>query len=496
MTMTWIDKILAVFSPSAALRRVQNRAAIDIISSRNYDAAGHGQRTKNWKPQSWGPNTEIQAANIQLRNKSRELTRNNSYHSKALRVIPSNVIGTGIQPMIKSSSGVQKRLRQAWTDWAENTSCDFDERKTFYKIQNLAFRSMLESGEVFIRKITSKDANEIGLQLQVLEADFLDTLKDGVADKNGSYIRQGIKFSKSGKRLAYFLFEQHPGEYRIVKSPVSIEVPAKDIIHLFAEDRPGQIRGVPFGTSAMLRIRDFDEYEDAQLIRQKIAACFSVFITSQEHGLPTTTGTDGGYDLERVEPGMIERLKPGEQVAFGSPPPTEGYEGYSRKVLQGIAAGYGTTYEALTGDLSNVNFSSGRMGHIEFQRLVEEWQEQLLIPILCKKVWQWFYEHAILKKVITSTAKVVTTWTAPRREFVDPNKEIKALTDQVRSGFISWQEAVRSLGYNPDDILQQMSEDHQQFEKLGLKPYSDPVYDTNRPLPEMPPAVAPTAAAA
>lgn len=481
--MNWVDQVVSFFSPMAALRRVQARTAMDMLS-RNYDGASNGRRNSNWKPQGFSANTEIQAANTQLRNRSRELVRNNPYASKALKVVPANVIGTGIQPMIKSSAGIQKRLREAWQEWAEYTGCDFDGRKTFYKIQSLAMRSMLESGEVFLRRVTDKNANRIGLQLQVLEADFLDHAKDGYTNPDGSYIRQGIEFSKSGKRIAYWLFDQHPGENRITMKLESMRVPASEIIHLYSEDRPGQIRGVPFGTAAMMRIRDFDDYEDAQLIRQKIAACFSVFITSESHGGPSQTQTSG-YDLERVEPGMIERLRPGEQVAFGSPPTSDGYADYSRKVLQGIAAGYGATYEAITGDLSNVNFSSGRMGHIEFQRQVEEWQEHLIIPVLCERVWAWFLEHATLRNVLNSSSKVVCSWTAPRREFVDPNKEIKAMVEQVRGGLLSWQEAVRSLGYNPDDIMDQLIEDKARFDAAGLMPYTDPRYDTNRQQPQM-----------
>lgn len=482
--MNLIDTIINYFSPRTGFRRVQYRTATDALYKRKYDVAGNGRRLQNWKAGSTSANTEIQYAGIELRNRSRDLARNNPYARKSLRVIPANAVGVGIQPVIKvrGSSNQQEALKKAWKNWATKIWCDYNERKTFYAIQRLAFRSMLESGEVFIRQIVDGGANKMGFQLQVLEADFLDYAKDGVQIQGGGYIRQGIEFNSKGKRVAYWMFEQHPGEQRVTFKTTSVRVPASEIIHLFYEERPGQDRGVPIGTASMIRIRDFDEYEDAQLIRQKIAACFSTFITSDAHTVSPSQSAGSGelYDYERVEPGMIERLKPGENVSFGIPPPAEGYADYSRKVLQGIAAGYDVTYEAVTGDLSNVNFSSGRMGWIEFGRFVEEWQEHLLIPVLCDKVFEWFLKFAKIKGIISENAEVDVTWTAPRREFVDPMKEIKALIEQTRAGLISWQEAVRMLGYNPDEIIEQLKEDAARFDASKLMPTSDPRYDVNR----------------
>lgn len=476
--MTWFEKAIGVISPSWMLKRLRSFAVASILN-RFYDGAANGRRTKNWRTQPTSANTEIYAGLSELRNRSRDLVRNNPYARKAMRVIPANVVGTGIWPMMRvgKSEAAQKKLREFWRKWATTTRCDFDGRKTMAKIQNLSFRSMLESGEVLLRKVYEKG---IGLQIQVIESDHLDTSKDGYEIEDG-FVRQGIQFSKSGRRIGYWIWENHPGDNRMSLKSTSTLVPSSDIIHLYQEERPGQLRGVPLGTASMLRMRDFDDYEDAQLVRQKIAACFAIFITSEQHGAPS--GVDDGDSLERVEPGMIERLRPGETVSFGTPPNSEGYSDYTRKVLQGIAAGYDTTYEALTGDLTGVNFSSGRMGHIEFQRLVEEWQDLLLIPVLCNGIWDWFLDYALIMGIIKNKEDVECSWTAPRREFVDPLKEIKALIEEVRAGLKSWQEAVRSLGYDPEEVMKQLAEDAKKFDEAGLMPWADPRFDPNRTVP-------------
>jgi lambda family phage portal protein len=410
------------------------------------------------------------------------MVRNNPYASKAVAVITANVVGTGIKPSIQDSrTRGLKNTKQAWKAWADTTACDWEGRKTFAGIQRLVMRSVAESGECFVRQ-RRVSGGPVPLKLQVLEADFLDTNKDGISTPNGGYIMLGIEFDAQGQRVAYWMFDHHPGENRLYRSLTSQRIPADEILHIFHEERPGQIRGVPFGVSAALRLSDFDEYEDAQLMRQKVAACFAAFVTDTKDPLPGEANPNGGYPMERVEPGMIEYLPPGKQVTFGSPPPTEGYDDYSRRTLQGIAAGYGVTYEALTGDLSNVNFSSGRMGWIEMGRQIAEWQELMLIPQLCDSVWQWFVTAGSIAGVASNTA--TASWTPPARMMIDPVKETKGLSDQVRNGFISWQEAVRQMGYDPDMIAEELSQDYKAFEALGFMLACDPRFDPQRQSPD------------
>lgn len=472
--MNWLDRFIGLFSPSTMLKRVRN-----TIAARAYEAAGQNRRTKNLKGnRTTSANTDLREGLVKLRNRSRELIQNNPYARKAIKAIPANVIGVGIMPMIRvENEKIQKRLREEFDNWAQSVDCDFDNRKTFAKIQQMSFRAMLESGGVLLRRVYSK---QYGLQIQVLEIDHLDTSKDGFKTEHG-HCRQGIVFDDEGRRVGYYIWKSHPGELSIPLKIKSDFIPAADIIHLYDEERPGQLNGAPLGTASMIRMKDLDDYEDAQVIRQKVAACFSVFITSDDNGV--FQKDDDGNNIERVEPGMVHKLKPGEQISFATPPPVEGYGDYTKKILQSIAAGYDTTYETLTGDLSNVNFSSGRMGQLEFQRIVEEWQELLLIPILCRGVWKWFMDYAKISGFVNDKARVKCSWTAPRREFIDPLKEIKALIEQTRSGLISWQEAVRTLGFDPDEIIRQMEEDKARFDKLGTMPTSDPRFDAGRGTP-------------
>ena len=73
-------------------------------------------------------------------------------------------------------------------------------------------RSVAESGEVLVRRRRRRlsDGYPVSVQLQVLEADYLDTSKT-TALPNGGQIIQGVEFDVLGNLVAYWLFRQHPG---------------------------------------------------------------------------------------------------------------------------------------------------------------------------------------------------------------------------------------------------------------------------------------------
>lgn len=466
-----IDNFIGYINPAAGLKRIQNRTAMNLVK-RGYESARRDRRTKGWNAREDYNSGKTISEVRTSRARSRDLFKNNPYAFKAHTSISNNTIGTGILPAIQD-----KTTKKVWKEWAEDTAVDFDGHFDFYGLQHLCMKTMSVHGEVLILRIKTKfQAGRVPLELKAIAPVYLDTSRDVDNDGKGGYIIGGVQFGSSGKITGYWIFDRNPSDHYSESKLWK----AEDVIHLFQIDEPGQIRGVPFGNPSIMSLRDYDDYADAQLMRQKIAACFSVFVSDSEGFADPAAGPTSTDDrLEHVEPGMIEYLEPGKQVTFAAPPPAEGYSDYSKNVLTGISSGFGTTYEAMTGDLSNVNFSSGRMGWLEYQRMIETWQWFIVIPKLCKRVWKWFIEAAVVAGELTPNATKNVEWTAPRRAMIDPVKETKGLVAQVRAGFMSWQEAVRSLGYTPEEILEEMKASAKLFDDAGLKPESDPRFDSN-----------------
>jgi lambda family phage portal protein len=466
--MNFIEKTISIFSPSAALKRAQANYALQTISEhtnnvskRNFEAAGRGRRTDGWRTTNASPIEEVSPSLHVLRVRGRQLANNNAWAKRGIEVVANNTIGGGIRPALKKG-----RTKNRWEEWAETTACDFYEQTNFYGLQWQVMHTVARSGEaIVIRYDTPK-----GPRLQVLEGDYLDQGKNYLAMKpNDNYAVDGIEFDPQGRRVAYYIYESNP---MLFKAP-SKRIEASRVLHIFQSHRPGQVRGIPFLYAVMLRLRDFDDFEDAELLKQKIAACFAVFVTENgNEGAPGGTNKSDEVDIpDSIEPGMVSKLAPGQDVSFATPPSTEGYGGYSRNQLLAIAAGLGITYEAMTGDLSNVNFSSGRMGWLEMQRNIQRWQDFMIVPQFCQKVWAWFNDYAVLTGAGSTP---LVRWTPPRREMIDPAKEISAMGEAIRYGLLTWDEANRQNGYEPDAVVAEIQARNKSWDDSGVLLASDP----------------------
>lgn len=472
--MNFLDKAIYYVFPSWGYRRQRLRTA--TLQLRKYEAAANTNRTSGWSAAGSSADAEILPALARLRNRARDLCRNNEYALKARRSIAAAIVGSGIVPQVKGQGPRQDALEKAWESWGEKKYCDADELSNFYGLQTLICNAIVESGACLVRRImrppTAK--NPLGLEIQVLEPDFVDLTKTKTLP-DGGYIRQGIEYSRDGKRVAYWLYRSHPGDvYGLLRPSFysdSIRVAADDLAYIFYRERPGQTHGVPWLSVVAVRLKDFGDFEDAHLVRQKIAACFAAFVEDIE--VPETEA-DKAKLMTKVEPGRIEFLPPGKRISFASPPGVSGYGEYSSNQKHAMAAGLGITYERLSSDLSQVNFSSARMGQTDMNLSVDQWQWQMLIPQFCEVAWEWFVTACELAGLVPAGEPVGVSWTPPKKEFIDPTTETAALKDQVRSGFKTLSEAVRESGYDPLTHFQEYAADMRLLDELKLSLDTDP----------------------
>ena len=477
--MNLIDRTIGAVAPRYALRRMQARAVLTLTQDYMerhaerfaYDGSSAGRRAHGWYAPSSDANVELMGSLVWLRNRSRDLVRNNPYAVKATEELVGNGVGTGIVPQSKTgNAGIDKIIDAEWPFFVE--ACDTPQRLDFYGMQALVMRTMAESGESIVRfrPRLAQDNLRVPLQLQLLEADFLDHART-MGTVNGS-VMQGVQFDLLGRRVAYWIFTYHPGGVLVLNPRggiLSQPVPADQILHTYRVLRPGQIRGVPWLTPVMLALRDLDDYADAERVRKKIEACVVAMITQPEGIEGSWLGFKGNdplttHPVESFQPGMTAYLKPGEDVKFNNPPVLGGYREYKTTELEEIAAGLGLPYELMTGDLSKVNYSSWRGGQLGFRNTIENYRWLTLIPMFCMPVRRRVIDTLVLLGKIP--ARVVddpainlyaTQWTAPRFESVDPVKDAEAALKDIRMGRITWFEAVLANGYDPNAQLAQIA---------------------------------------
>lgn len=439
--------------------------AVVPMRKRRYDGGSNAPRTQGWR----APGTDADTANQNpsvLRNRARDLRRNNPWAAKGVNVIVNNTIGYGIRAQWKN-----QRVQRLWNNWAESTDCDARGRHDLYGLQSIVMGAVVESGECLIRLRPRRETDGLSVpfQLDVIEADRLVETVDGEL-RSGGIVSRGIEYDTIGRRVAYYLYHHHPGAaVRGIRGDWSryTRVPADEVIHVYRQDRPEQERGVSWLAPVIMTLRELDIYEDAYLKRQQIANLFAMMVITDGD----VADTEAVYsDLtDGLMPGATYTMRPGHTVEFSEPPKADDYGPFTKQTLHRIAAGLGVTAEALSGDLSEVNYSSGRMGWQEFGRAIDAWRWQMFIPTFCSGVARWF-----------STVAGVTgspTWTPPARTLVDPKNEVPAIKNAVRAGLMSLAEAQREQGYDPDQLLAEIAEYNAKLDALGIRLDSDPRVD-------------------
>lgn len=452
--MNYFEQVIRLVFPEWAARRAHAR-----YITQSYDAARRSNVDDWTSARNSSADAEVDRAKEILTSRSRDLIRNNPYANKALNVICSNTIGAGIVPTINGRNGTQEKKIKAFFDETVNTiEFDFYGKFDFYSQQNVGLKSAVEGGECFVIRRFRQGR----LCIQLLESEFLNTNIDNGPSGN---THKGIEYDDQGIPSAYHIYVKHPDQDVFQKS---IRIPAKDVIHLYRPDRIGQSRGVPWSHPCIEALKDLGDFQYSTLVKQKVSACLVGVLTSNsESNLPPEVLEKRRNEKLMMQPGHMFRANPGEDVKFSTPPTSTGYSEFVRENLRAIAAGYGISYESLSGDYSQTSFSSGRLGHHEFRRNIESWRWNFFIPMFCDKIFIWFKDYAKLKGYDVEGLKV--DWVPPAYVMIDPTKEIAAEKEAVKAGFKSRSRVIRELGDNPDLVREEILKEKQADDEAGLK---------------------------
>jgi len=456
-----------------------------IRAHASYEAAQFGRRLSTWGTSSAGPDTSLFGSLSTLRSRSRELVRNDPLAGGGMDTLVANLIGTGITPRWLLDDAVLKKLiQELWADWV--SEADADGVCDFYGLQALAARAIIEAGEVLIRFRPRRPETglSVPLQLQLIEADHLDATYNTMAP-NGNEIRMGIEFDKQGKRQAYWLFKEHPGEAFLTwgNTAERVRVPAREILHCYRPLRPGQKRGAPWLASVIIAQHEINEFDDAEIVRKKGAAMFGGFITESETertdfppiGRPRGPDAEG-REIIALEPGTFPVLPPGMDVQFSTPADVGGgYEAFTKRQDRRVARGFGCmTYEKYTGDLTDVNYSSIRAGNLEFQRVCKMIIGNVIVFQLCRPILGRWMDQAILSRALSIPDYMENRrkyfrvkWDIDGWEWVDPEKDVKAERDAVRSGFKSRSQVVGERGHDSEAVDSEIAGDNKRADDLG-----------------------------
>lgn len=473
VNLSAFDKIVRYIDPVKFNQRVQAKIHSELLVMRQYDAAYVNPQSPI-KRNARSANSEISGALAPIRFNVRELVRNAPFAKKGLDIIVNGVVGWGIEASISHpDQKKEEKIKELWDKWSSGL-CSIDGKTDFSTLQKQVMGAVAGDGEVLVREVILDNS----VRLKILEADYISSGKIKNLPEGQSFVN-GIVMDSHGRPVSYNLFNTHPGDGS-VKSPSAELVPAKEIDHVFRSDRPGQNRGISWFAPVVQPLNMLNELQWTQLVRMKLGSAITAVVTQEPSQLSPELLTKQRQEDWALTPGDVKYINPGEKIEFPTIPNTEGFESATRLTLREIAAGLGVTYEALANDLSTVNFSSGRLGDIQFRNNVDQWRWHMMIPRFCNPAFERFKRYCALNGVDAALATV--EWTPPARQMIDPAAEVAATRDAIRSGFQSVPGALRELGLDPKKHLKEIAESNAMLDEFGLILDSDPRRISNQQL--------------
>lgn len=461
-----------------------------LMASTSYEGASTTRRLRTWGLSSAGPNSVISDSLQNLKYRARDLDRNNPNASGGIDSFVSTLVGRGLTPRWNTGDpALDARILDLWklsVPEMDASVCELD----FYGLQTLVATAMQMSGGVLSRFVYKRQSDDLSvpLQIQILENDHLYDCYDQDLP-NGNTLRLGVELTPGGQRAAYHIYPEHPGDNYIHKSSMlTTRIKADDMLHVYAPRRPGQLRGIPSLTPVITGLHNIDEYDDAERIRKKIAAMYAGFITTPS-GDPSVSGLPGfeedyetEEDLVGLSPGILQSLRPGENIEWSKPADVgDTFEPWMSHGLRQVAKALKITYEQLTGDLRNVNYSSIRAGLVEIYRYCRAHQAQILVHKFCRPVTTRWLDISVASGRIfipryTKYRKQIinNVWDPDGWDWVDPLKDLQAEILAIRAGIKSRSMTVGERGRNSAEVDSEIAKDNQRSDDSNTILDSDP----------------------
>jgi lambda family phage portal protein len=428
--MTWLGRILA------PMRR------------RQIEAGGGGRR---WQgvPALHNPARATDAARATTRARAAAAYMNTPQGRRVVEAWTAALVG----------KGWQARSQHPDRDTAAQLNDRFEALAN--PVLPLVARCLVRDGEAFVHLRATDDG---GLRPEVLDPAQVDAALSRPLD-GGGRIEQGIELDRDGNVTAFHVLREPPGTGLLPYE--TVRIPAPDMLHVFDRAFPGQVRGLSWLAPVLLKLADRDALADALLAQAKIGALLTGFIRDPEGGTAGFAGEAGAGGTLNValEPGAMRILPPGADVSFTPQP--QGLRdavAFVASIDREIAAGAGITYEALTGDLGAANYSSARVGLLDFRRRAEAYQRHFIETQVLRPLWRRWIAVQVLAGTIPADPvsladHLEVRFIGPGFDWVDPEAQVAAEIAAINAGLKSREEVVAARGRDIDELDAEIARD-------------------------------------
>jgi lambda family phage portal protein len=484
-----LDNLIGFFSPQRGARRKAWRQAGRLTTAFGYRGASKDRLRSDWLPGGGSADEDIIKDLPYLRERSRDLARNDGHAASVVLALTTNTVGTGISPQSRvdgdalglseeQTATIQDQIEDAWEQWTP--FADAANRLYWVDLLEQIDRQIIENGESFIvaRRLGEDEEpwRTFRFCLQTVESDRVDTPGDKIADPT---VRAGVQLGDRGQPVGYYIRKAHPGDIWPLKqgSEMFDYFPARDeegrpqIWHLYHQQRPGQTRGVPFFAPVLNLFKDLCDYMEAEVLAARVSACVALIVKRHnafDSALQRSTEVTGTTKRRQtLEPGIIEYLEPDESTETLNPTrPNNNFDAFVIRILRTIGAALGLPYELTVKDFSKTNYSSARAALLEARKYFRTRQWRLARQF-CQPVYEQVIEEAFLLGMLPGIPDAAfmgdrrswtrVRWVMPGWDWLDPLKEVQASKEAMAAGLSTQadENASRGLDWQATNEQQQ-----------------------------------------
>lgn len=470
------------------------------VSTRQYQAARGSRLATGFNPSSTSADSQLRDSLRSLRDRSRQLVRDAAYAKRAKEIVINNVVGSGIgmQSQVKTTRGdlntrVNDSIEIAFNDyWMCADSCHTGGRLAGPDMERTGLGEVFEAGEVVFREHYGTFGNStIPYALELVESERIaDDFVFPSFGPNGNEVRMGVEVDRFQRPVAYYIRTRHPNDLRFTMAQPEFDlerVPAENIIHLAIVDRWPQTRGEPWMHATALTQYNIDGYVDAEVTRARIQACNVGAIETPEDATSFGEEQDDGTVEMQMEPGIYKRLNPGEKLNAEAPnSPNPQFEPFMRTMIRQMAAGTrGVSYESLSKDYSQSNYSSSRLALLDDRdawRAIQGW----FIRTLRHRVHKSWLKVAVYSGAIAEIPQMEYALNPSKFEavrfkprgwsWIDPSSEVESFERAIKDGMTTLSTVVAATadGRDLEDIIEERKQELEMIRKAGLEFETNP----------------------
>lgn len=466
-----------------------------------WEAGGYTHKDlSDWIPRSVSGQSALSIERELISDRVADLARNDGWGSASMSRQLDLVIGSGWRPAVdlpydtlglsfEEADELADRIEDAWHDYAEDPGfwCDATRQGPAASVLGLAYRHRICDGEAFAEICWEDDRGPYATFVKNIDPDRVSNPFD---ESDTIDMRAGIELDRHGAAVAYHVRTNHPDDDYLwgsggpewVRVERETEWGRPTMLHAFEAQQAGQFRGVSPLAPILRKLKQMVRYDEAELQAAMVNAVLAAFITSgsdHEQMAEAMTATEmdainasrlSTYSAAppRIPGGTVQFLYPGDRVDITQPGhPNSGYEAFFRAGLRNVASTVGLSYEQLTMDWSQVNYSSARAALLEVWRGLTARKDRFSAQFM-GPWWRAWIEEAIDRGRVKIPSRAVSfeanpaawcrvDWIGPARGWVDPQKEAEAAGLRMSSSIsnlerecaeqgIDWKQNVRKIG--------------------------------------------------